>query len=199
MKSEAHRILGIHLASQLLRNVKTRHRQAFLLGCVEPDKNPVTYLKGSFRHQTLGGHNWCNAKRYIQKLCRQLECKNNWSVFDYYKLGKLIHYIADGFTLVHNCVDNRGIRLHRKYEQEQYKYIQCQLPQLTETHPAPCGNLYSYIAMKHRQYLTDSHGLKTDFVYITNICAATMEKLVNPNEKIYREISPLSAISTCKI
>ena len=42
MKQESHRRLGRHLMNQLPRQPKRRHSKAFLIGCVEPDRNPLS-------------------------------------------------------------------------------------------------------------------------------------------------------------
>jgi len=199
MKTEAHQVLGIFLLRQLPNGVKRQHKKAFLLGCIQPDKNPTTYIKGSVHHKVLGGHNWCNAKKYIQKLCRQLESQECWTIFDYYKLGKLVHYIADGFTLVHNCIGNSGIKHHRKYEQAQHKYFLLNMLHFTGDLQTPHGDLYSYIALKHRQYLADTRGPSTDQSYIMSVCSVTVKKLISGKREILREFSPIRAINTCKI
>ena len=42
-------------------------RQAFMIGCVEPDTNIATYMRGCFKHRNIKGHNKENAERHILK------------------------------------------------------------------------------------------------------------------------------------
>ena len=58
MQKRSHRLL----ASALLRSQQGFHAKrfelAFLFGSFQPDCNPLTYLKGSWRGQKLRGHNF---------------------------------------------------------------------------------------------------------------------------------------------
>ena len=51
MRGKSHKTLGKYLADKYMTAVPKRYIQAFLLGCIEPDRNPATYLKGSVRRQ----------------------------------------------------------------------------------------------------------------------------------------------------
>lgn len=57
MRGKSHRCLGQYLVEHYMENIPGRYVKAFLVGCIEPDRNPVTYLKGSLRFQWLRGHN----------------------------------------------------------------------------------------------------------------------------------------------
>ena len=99
-----------------MNDVPKRYVQAFLIGCIEPDRNPVTYLKGSIRHQWLRGHNYRNARRFMRRISVRLENKDSWNLYDYYTLGKLIHYTTDAFTYAHNDTFPTALTEHREYE-----------------------------------------------------------------------------------
>lgn len=116
MKGESHRQLGRFLMNAYLPGLAKRHARAFLLGCIEPDRNPTTYLKGSVRSQWLRGHNWNNASRYMGRICARLERKERLSMLDYYAMGKLMHYTADAFTYAHNKYFPTNLKEHRRYE-----------------------------------------------------------------------------------
>ena len=98
MKGKSHRLLAQYLIDQYLSGQPRRCTRAFLLGCVQPDRNPTTYLKGSFREQWLRGHNWGNSQRYMQRLCRRLERKRKLGMLSCYNLGKLVHYTTPSGT-----------------------------------------------------------------------------------------------------
>ena len=104
MKQESHHLLGRYLMNQLPMQPKKRHIRAFYIGCVEPDRNPFSYLKGSVRSKWLPGHNYQNAQQWIDRTLVQLQRKQLWSAYDYFRPGKLIHSTSDVFTYVHhNC------------------------------------------------------------------------------------------------
>ena len=124
MKQESHRRLGHYLLENLQEMPKPLHTRAFLIGCVEPDRNPLSYLKGSIRSRWFYGHNYQNADRWIERHIDKLRNKQSgWNLWNYYCMGKLIHYTSDAFTYVHNNCFTESIAAHRAYEdrlQEQF-------------------------------------------------------------------------------
>ena len=108
------------LASALLNceNVSPvrRYKWAFLLGSVQPDCNPLSYLKGSLHHKKFGGHTYANSRRYIETRIRRLQKRRHWTVWQYYTLGKLTHYVADAFTYPHNSHFPEHGWAHHTYE-----------------------------------------------------------------------------------
>jgi len=89
---------------------------AFLFGSFEPDCNPLSYLKGTFRARMLRGHNYSNSRPYIGRSIDRLRRRERWTVWQYYTLGKLTHYLADAFTYPHNETYPDSIAAHRRYE-----------------------------------------------------------------------------------
>ena len=77
MRGKSHMCLGSYLAEHYLTDVPKVYIRAFLIGCIEPDRNPATYLKGSFRNQWLRGHNYLNARRYMARISQRLERKES--------------------------------------------------------------------------------------------------------------------------
>ena len=95
------------LASALLRSREgfdaRRFELAFLFGSFQPDCNPFSYLKGSLRARTFGGHNYTNSREYIYDHIQRLQQRHKvWTMWQYYTLGKLTHYLADAITYPHN-------------------------------------------------------------------------------------------------
>ena len=50
MRGQSHLSLGQYLAGRYMNHTPKASVRAFLLGCIQPDRNPATYLKGSIRH-----------------------------------------------------------------------------------------------------------------------------------------------------
>lgn len=176
MKQQSHLALGRHLAKHFLEQWPNHFTAAFLLGCIQPDKNPVTYLKGSLRSQLLRGHNWDNSRIYIQKLCHRLEARQAYRPSDAYALGKLMHYLADAFTYVHNapfCT----LSDHRAYEArlESYflNFMRCPiLCQLSES-----DTVYETIAKSHMEYIRQAGSVHTDACFAFSLAFLVMAKL----------------------
>lgn len=166
MKQESHRLLGRYLLAQMDLRIKHSHETAFLIGCVEPDRNPLTYLKGSIRERWFYGHNYQNSCRWIARTIRQLQSKANWNIYDYYRLGKLIHYTSDAFTYVHNNCFLDTVRAHRDYETILQAHFLCQLQEVRAQREAFGRDVVAAFTEKHEKYLNRAADVKRDTRYI---------------------------------
>lgn len=178
MNAISHRQLGHHLADTYMTYTPRRYRAAFLIGCVEPDKNPTTYLKGSIRNKWLRGHNWESASRYIRRICRRLERKETLRLHDYYNLGKLIHYTADAFTYTHNRGFGAGLLAHRQYEKRLHTYFSFYLANASVIQRHLSGTVMETIRDYHNAYVLDSIGIHTDASYTATVCTAVICRLL---------------------
>ena len=118
MRGKSHLRIAQYLVERYMPDVPKRCQTAFRIGCIEPDRNPATYLKGSIRCQWLRGHNYQNARKFMKAIACRLERKEKLNLFDYYTLGKLIHYTTDAFTYAHNDTFPTNLTDHREYEAE---------------------------------------------------------------------------------
>ena len=171
MKQESHRMLGHSLMELLPQQPKRRHTRAFLLGCVEPDCNPLSYLKGSLRSRWFYGHNYQNADRWIQRHMRRLQKKKRWNFWNYYSMGKLIHYTSDAFTYVHNNCFTDTIAAHRDYENQLQSQFLPQLDQGLCVKAVPYHEIGSFFCSVHHHYLSSVHTLQKDCRYIMGMCS----------------------------
>ena len=116
MQKRSHKLL----ASTLLKNqhgfAARRFELAFLFGSFQPDCNPLTYLKGSLRAYKFRGHNYSNSSLYIAAHIARLRRRQNWTMWQYYTLGKLTHYLADAFPYPNNETYPESLLAHRQYE-----------------------------------------------------------------------------------
>lgn len=179
MRGKSHRCLGQYLVQKYMPNAPRRYVRAFLIGCIEPDRNPMTYFKGSIRCQWLRGHNYENARRFMRRLALRLEQKDRLYLVDYYALGKLIHYTVDAFTYAHNKDFPEDLREHRAYEKELQEYF------LSFLHgdPPPCSrfctdsDVMKTIQENHRRYMSRNRSIFTDARYaftVSCLVAATI-------------------------
>ena len=160
------------LASALLNSVQgfeaRRYEWAFLIGSFQPDCNPLTYIKGSLRAETLRGHNYTNSRPFVHRHIRHLMGKRRWNLWNYYTLGKLTHYVADAFTFPHNDHYTDSLASHHLYErdlrQELVNYLQ-QYHITAEDVPDLADLNWSLVRL-HRQYAGSSSDLGRDVIYI---------------------------------
>ncbi len=127
--------------------------------------NPVTYLKGSVRHQWLRGHNYLNASRYMCRLSRRLEGRKRFTLLDYYAMGKLIHYTVDAFTFSHNAYFSAGLQSHRKYENQLQGYFLPYLQQYGVTPLPVSGSVMDAIRTHHDEYIFKPASVHSDSRY----------------------------------
>lgn len=183
MRAEGHKLLGHYLAEKYLSDAPRRYTRAFLIGCVQPDKNPTTYIKGSIRCQWLRGHNWDNAQRYIQRLSKRLERKHRLFLLDFYTLGKLMHYTTDAFTYAHNASFQENLLIHRRYERRLQSYFSRYL----ESQPIASGDhqgvVMDVIRENHRSYEQSPRSVHMDSLFSVSVCSTILGMLLDPNTR----------------
>ena len=111
MKTETHWKLGLKILKQEMSEMPLKSRMAFAFGCIKPDIDIFSYLRG-FKTKPFYGHNWSNAQKYIIKLTQKAERKSLSS----FGFGLLVHYLCDAFTFTHNECFAGGFKAHAVYE-----------------------------------------------------------------------------------
>lgn len=157
-----------------------RHVRAFQLGCIEPDRNPVTYLKGSIRSQWLRGHNYGNAKRYMFRIAQRLERKDQLNLLDYYALGKLIHYTTDAFTYAHNEEFATNLGDHMEYEAALQNHFLAYMQTDPKVSTGDAGSVMDAIRIYHREYIKKPADIHTDTKYALKACCCVLALLLTP-------------------
>ena len=179
MRGKSHICLGKYLVKQYLKDISPRHARAFLIGCIEPDRNPFTYLKGSFRFQWLRGHNYWNARRFLRRISVRLEKKKKWNMFDYYTLGKLIHYTADAFTSAHNENFSKELAEHRQYEADLQEHFLLFLQQDPRVDFVMARRVMDVISSYHRLYEQHETNIHLDSWFALTACCCVLAVLVS--------------------
>lgn len=177
MRRKSHQALGEFLIRHYLSHTASICRTAFLIGCTQPDWNPVTYLKGSIRAQWLRGHNYENARRFLFRKLNHLEQSHRFTLWDFYSLGKLLHYTADAFTYAHNCTFPSSIQEHRIYEAALQEEFLNRLPACPPQRLPSGGTISDYISKMHQIYLSSSPGIETDLQFILPVCCEILQNL----------------------
>lgn len=178
MIAEGHQLLGAYLAQKYMSDAPRRYTRAFLIGCVQPDKNPTTYIKGSIRSQWLRGHNWGNSQRYIHRLTRRLEKKQRLHLLDFYTMGKLIHYTTDAFTFAHNECFQDNLLMHRHYERMLQRYFSNYLRSHPKDAPENTGRIMDMIRENHLNYEKSPSGVIMDSRFTVSVCCSVLEMLL---------------------
>lgn len=180
MRGKSHICLGHYLIDHYMQDLSPACAHAFLFGCIQPDRNPATYFKGSVRHQWLRGHNYRNARRFMSRISRRLEQKQQWNLFDYYTLGKLIHYTADSFTYAHNHTFPEGLREHRDYEIALQEHFLSFLQLDPQVDIRFAKSIMDTIGRYHREYLEETGNISRDSHFALQACCCVLAILITP-------------------
>lgn len=166
MQKRSHRLLAAALLQSRSGFSARRYEAAFLFGSFQPDCNPLSYLKGSRTARFLRGHNYDNSRAYLFSRIRALQSREHWTLWQYYTLGKLTHYLADAFTYPHNSTYSESLMAHRRYEARLRLYLEQQLEKYALGREERREDLTAALMKLHERYLTRSSDLRRDAVYI---------------------------------
>lgn len=178
MRGKSHHSIGQYLVQHYMQNVPQRHIKAFLIGCIEPDRNPATYLKGSIRFQWLRGHNYRNARRFMRRISWRLENKESLNIFDYYTLGKLIHYTTDAFTYAHNDTFPTNLADHRQYEVALQNHFLEYIQQDPHVDLAVANTIMEAIYACRQEYERQESNIFTDSRFALKACCCVVALLL---------------------
>lgn len=189
MISKDHRLLGEFLARQMIKHTSPLATHLFVTGCVFPDHNPWTYLRGLYMGHPLKSHFSFLSYPEIMRLCSKLENRKYLYLRDYYTLGALLHYVADAFTFPHNEHYTGNMLEHTQYEHmqlhpvfEQYltgafESERFEIEWYVKNHMQSMESLFQEL---HDSYMKTEPTAFVDAAYICQtcamICARVMEK-----------------------
>lgn len=179
MRLKSHRTMGQLLLQEFMPELSALRARAFLIGCIEPDRNPTTYLKGSLRSQWMRGHNYTNSDRFMARLAKRLEKREHFRLWDYYSMGKLIHYTLDAFTFPHNAHFKDNLAAHRQYEVTLQTAFLCWLPFLENASGSCPGSAAELIGQLHAEYMQQPGCAETDIQYAFNVSCLLVQKLMD--------------------
>lgn len=175
MKTNDHMLLG-HFILNHTKNIALLHyKKAFLLGCVEPDYNYLTYLRGCISHRNLLGHHTVNSEKHIRKLIGKLSEHGINSMYSCFVLGTLIHYISDSFTYPHTPLFSESFSYHGKYENKLHNYFQSALKNNKLLFDTVTSDIRQLWEDKQLKYLSESDKknlFEKDIEFILSVCTS---------------------------
>lgn len=180
MKTIDHKLLGSFILSHTKNITLLRYKKAFLLGCVEPDYNFLTYLRGCIAHKNLLGHHTENSEKHIRKLIRNL-CEHGLSgMYTSFVLGTLIHYISDSFTYPHTPLFSESFSYHGKYENKLHHHFQSALKSNKLLFDTETSNIRQLWEESQAKYLSDNNKndlFEKDIAFILSVCISTVNSV----------------------
>lgn len=170
MNKASHFYLAKYITKHFLQDQPLLYRLAFIAGSIEPDLNPVTYLRGFKTVERFRGHNYLNVAPTIEHLTFELNYDGQYDFHTFYFLGKLAHYTTDAFTFPHNNTFKGRIRDHIWYErilQEHFKQF-LEVSKYAHIKERDLQTIFSMIAARHEAYMKTPTSLDVDIAYTFN-------------------------------
>lgn len=200
MKRLSHLALGRYLIDNSLGDLPATERTAFMLGCIQPDYNPLSYIKGSFTICRLRGHHFRSAQAVMKRLAKKLENAEFWGPVQYYMLGKLVHYICDSFTWAHNDFFMGDLNEHCEYEADLQAYF---LETIEDIELRPIhrrGNsVFGLIMRQHNAYEQEEFGVVNDTNYSIQTAFHAVEILEIPEPEQAWQLRPATIMANALI
>lgn len=183
MQTRDHRKLAELLVAEMGENIPYYYKKVFILGSIEPDINPFTYLHGLAWGEKLHGHNYENILLVMRRLFDSVQRQERFGIRRYYHLGKLTHYVADAFTFPHNRKFCGSLKEHRRYEKILHSQFSDVLQKQMGIREGSKG-LHSFrrIEVLHKEYLEKAGTYDIDCRYILQ---AVVMLLRNEIQKVW--------------
>ena len=168
MNMRSHLALAVYLSERLdLRPF------AFIFGNVQPDLAVYSYLKGSTSGRKAHGHDYRNMLPRIVSVLSKLEHGKGEGIVHSYRLGKLMHYIADSFTFPHNEIFRGSLRAHMHYEDDLEIVLLNHLNEdYFQTTSLRAEDVMSFITDLHSSYIGTSPSAENDSSYIIRVAVS---------------------------
>jgi hypothetical protein len=180
METTDHALLATLLLSGSRANLSLPARLLFRFGCIEPDINKLTYLRGSLRTRMLRGHNAEITETHIKNKLERFTRRTKHSLLDWFVLGTTIHYIADSFTFAHNGrAFGKSLRKHIGYEKElSLEFRMAMECGLKDCHGSREQEPLALFSNLRKLYEKETPSLKNDCTYIVRSCVGVMDSLL---------------------
>ena len=185
MRTADHMNLSRYIMDQMGVGALGLNKALFIFGSIEPDINMLTYLRGSIRgEEKLRGHNYENARMYMEKLTKKLERGGMGSLRQSFVLGKLVHYVADSFTYPHNSIFPGNLREHCQYETELHSYVNKMIEDgnVDMSKLDADEDITAYLGNMHDSYVEAVPGPDTDYRFITRAISMVTERFWQTDE-----------------
>lgn len=206
MQTKDHLALGRYLA-RVFEIEEPAKKYAFVIGNIMPDVDKCSYIHGYFqllrayrqqkdagplslndhRRMMIGGHTAEGSRFFVNRMYRVLRNREKLSAYDYYRLGKATHYLADRFTYPHTMRYTGGFFAHIRYEKRLHICMRAMLralPDIRET-VALCFAKTSFRSV-YRAYRTTASeigNVSHDCFYIVAVSIAYLENIIYNIEK----------------
>ncbi len=177
MRTSSHFLLGRTLVEKA--PVLARHplrKGSFLLGNVLPDMVPHTFFWGSHTPWITGGHCLPSAALKIEHRIKRGLKTGLYTFYDAFRLGLLLHYLADSFTYPHAVKERMKYDLHKQYEKQLKEVLPAFLSVADKTEPAAS---IAFLEDCRRKYDEIPPSPERDAEWIVRVCSAVFKAIAS--------------------
>lgn len=173
MRKKSHISLSRGVIKGLGEENIIRHRYTFYIGSIVPDCIPSFITRRHNMEQTFDIF-----VKHMEKFVDKLGKRDKLGFRQSIRMGMILHYIADYFTLPHNSHYEGGFKEHCVYEGAQLRFMKSYVNDVkTEAIniqlPDPLGDIkqvVEYIKEKHQEYVMLCQGVKEDCEFSLEAC-----------------------------
>ncbi len=138
---------------------------AFEYGCISPDVNPLTYIKG---------HTYAGTASYVRKTLSRIHGKLKTPV-DFFDLGRAVHFIGDYFTFPHTPLFSGTLAEHVSYEKLLHKHIVSEKNEIlaeSRLDLSNAGKCIRLLESVQEKYYKAKNSFENDWNYIRFMCSS---------------------------
>lgn len=181
MRKKSHISLAKGVINGLDIKDRINHRLSFYIGSIWPDCIPSFITRRHCIEDTFDIFN-----KNMEKFVKKFNSNKDMSIRSTWRMGVMLHYIADYFTFPHNKNYTGNLKDHCVYEEElkhcMYKYvdnINADKYQNTKVVLSDLNSISDYIKEKHAQYKLSGSNVEKDCKYSVLACMCVMASLLN--------------------
>lgn len=173
MRKKSHISLSRGVIKGLGEDNIIKHRYTFYIGSIVPDCIPSFITRRHNMEQTFDIF-----VNHMEKFVRILGKREKIGFRQSIRMGMILHYIADYFTMPHNSHYEGGFKEHCVYEGAQLKCMRNYVKDVRSEEinvklPDPLKDVkqvVEYIKEKHKEYVELHQGVKDDCEFSLEAC-----------------------------
>lgn len=173
MRKKSHISLSRGVIKGLGEDNIIKHRYTFYIGSIVPDCIPSFVTRRHNMEETFDIF-----VKHMEKFVDKLGKRNRLGFRQSIRMGMILHYIADYFTLPHNSHYEGGFKEHCVYEGAQLRCMRDYVKEVRSEEvnidlPNPLKDIkqvVEYIKNKHQEYVEFHQGVKDDCEFSLETC-----------------------------
>lgn len=190
MRKKSHISLSRGVIKGLGEDNIIKHKYTFYIGSIVPDCIPSFITRRHNMEETFDIF-----VKHMEKFVKILSKRDKIGFRQSIRMGMILHYIADYFTLPHNSHYQGGFKEHCVYEGAQLRCMRDYVKNVKNDDiiiamPAPLNDIkqvVNYIKEKHQEYVKLHHGVKDDCEFSLDACicvALSLFKIGSAKQKV---------------